>query len=101
MLKRRTILLILAAGESAIALSIGAFGFVQSETVLTDDEGGTVVIVSARRKALQSATERKQNSDTMIDSVVADDAGKLPDNSVTEVLQRVSGVTMVRFSALG
>ena len=60
----------------------------------------TVVVVTARRKALQSATERKKNSDTMIESVVADEAGKLPDNSITEVLQRVSGVTMVRFAAL-
>jgi TonB-dependent receptor len=35
-----------------------------------------------------------------VDSVVADDAGKLPDNSITEVLQRVPGVTIVRFAAI-
>lgn len=55
----------------------------------------TVVVVTARRKALQNATERKKNSDTIIDSVVADEAGKLPDNSITEVLQRVVGVSIV------
>ena len=60
-----------------------------------------VVVVTARRKALQTATERKKNADTIIDSIVADDAGKLPDTSLTEVLQRVAGVTITRFASLG
>ncbi|PSJ40873.1 TonB-dependent receptor [Allosphingosinicella deserti] len=59
------------------------------------------IVVTARRQALQNATDRKRNSDTIIDSVVADDAGKLPDNSITEVLQRVPGVSIVRFASLG
>ncbi|MCI4589494.1 TonB-dependent receptor [Sphingobium sp. BYY-5] len=58
------------------------------------------IVVTGRREALQKAEERKRRSETVIDSIVADDAGKLPDNSITEVLQRVSGVTIVRFAAL-
>jgi iron complex outermembrane recepter protein len=65
----------------------------------TSDEAETIV-VTARRRALQAADQRKKNSESQIDSVVADEAGKLPDNSITEVLQRVSGVTIVRFGAL-
>lgn len=57
------------------------------------------VVVTARRKALQSAIEIKRNSDTIVDSVVADEAGQLPDASITEVLQRVSGVSISRFNA--
>ncbi|QUD90335.1 TonB-dependent receptor [Phenylobacterium montanum] len=57
------------------------------------------VVVTARRKALQTAIEIKKTSDTIVDSVVADEAGKLPDNSITEVLQRVSGVSISRFVA--
>ncbi len=59
------------------------------------------VVVTGRRAALEAADQRKRRSETIIDSVVADDAGKLPDNSITEVLQRVSGVTVVRFASLG
>jgi iron complex outermembrane recepter protein len=55
------------------------------------------VVVSARRVAIQDATERKKNAPSIVDSIVADDAGMLPDNSLTEVLQRVPGVTMSRF----
>jgi TonB-dependent receptor len=59
------------------------------------------IVVTGRRAALQAADERKKASESIISSVVADEAGKLPDNSITEVLQRVSGVSIVRFGSLG
>ena len=59
------------------------------------------IVVTGRRAALQAADERKKASESIINSVVADEAGKLPDNSITEVLQRVSGVSIVRFGSLG
>lgn len=65
------------------------------------DPADAAIIVTGRRAALQAAEDRKKNASTIIDSVVADEAGKLPDNSITEVLQRVSGVAIVRFAALG
>ncbi|MEP6501760.1 MAG: TonB-dependent receptor [Betaproteobacteria bacterium] len=52
-----------------------------------------VVVITGQRAALQSAQKIKQNSDEIVDSIVADDM-KLPDRSVTEVLQRVVGVTI-------
>jgi iron complex outermembrane recepter protein len=67
------------------------------ETPAATSDDVQVVVVSARREALQNATERKKNAESIVDSVVADDAGMLPDNSITEVLQRVSGVTISRF----
>jgi TonB-dependent receptor len=60
----------------------------------------TEIVVTARRKALEAANLRKYQSDTIIDSIVADEAGKLPDTSVTEVLQRIPGVTIDRFASL-
>jgi TonB-dependent receptor len=57
---------------------------------------GPVVVVSGQRAALQSAQKLKQNADEVVDSIVAEDIGKLPDRSVTEVLQRIAGVTIDR-----
>jgi iron complex outermembrane receptor protein len=57
---------------------------------------GAVVVVSGQRAALQSAQKLKQDSDEVVDSIVAEDIGKLPDRSVTEILSRVVGVTMDR-----
>lgn len=65
-----------------------------------DAAEGDAIVVTGRRAALESAENRKKNAITIVDSVVADDAGKLPDNSITEVLQRVPGVTIVRFAAI-
>ena len=62
-----------------------------NKTAASDD---TVVVVTGQRAALKSAQKIKQNSDEIVDSIVADDIGKLPDRSVTEALQRVVGVTI-------
>jgi iron complex outermembrane recepter protein len=84
----------------AFTFSLGA----TAQTRVADASGDSTdlgeIVVSARREALATADERKKDAETVVDSVVADEAGLLPDNSVTEVLQRVSGVTMVRFGAL-
>lgn len=76
----------------------GASGQASASDADSDDK---VIVVTGRRAALQSADDRKKNANVIVDSVVADEAGKLPDNSITEVLQRVAGVTIVRFAALG
>jgi TonB-dependent receptor len=57
------------------------------------------IIITGRRKSLSDAIARKKQADTIVDSYVKDEADKLPDTSVTEILQRVSGVTLSRFTA--
>lgn len=69
----------------------------QSADGAKEEEAVPAILITARRKALQSAQAIKRNSDTIVDSITADEAGKLPDNSITEVLQRVSGVVISRF----
>ncbi len=49
-------------------------------------------VVSGVRASLISAQEIKKNSVQLVDSVVAQDIGKFPDNTVAEALQRVPGV---------
>jgi TonB-dependent receptor len=54
------------------------------------------VVVKGQRAALQSAQKIKQEAEEIVDVVEAEEAGKLPDKSITEVLQRVVGVTVER-----
>lgn len=103
-MKRTTLKGLLGAGVSAIAvMTMAVSAQAQDGAESTDqvDDESAVVVVTARRKALQTATELKKNSDTIIDSVVADEAGRLPDNSITEVLSRIPGVTMSRWNGSG
>jgi TonB-dependent receptor len=63
----------------------------------TADDG--TIIVTGIRGSLQNARTIKKASDTIVDSVSADDIGALPDRSVTETLQRIPGISINRFAA--
>jgi TonB-dependent receptor len=54
------------------------------------------VVVTGQRASLNSAQQLKRDSITILDAVVADDIMRLPDFSVTEALQRITGVQIQR-----
>jgi TonB-dependent receptor len=54
------------------------------------------VVITGQRNALESGQAIKKNAEEVVDSVVADDIGKMPDKSVTQVLQRLPGITIDR-----
>ncbi len=84
---------------SGLSLAIGSAGFaMQSVAQAAADEQVEEVIVSGQRASIQSAQDIKRNSGVVVDSIVAEDIGKLPDRSVTEALQRVPGVTVGRYT---
>ncbi len=64
----------------------------------SDDEATTVdeVVVTGIRAQLQSSQNIKKNSEVIVDSITAVDIGALPDRSVSEALQRISGITLQR-----
>jgi iron complex outermembrane receptor protein len=54
------------------------------------------VVVTGLRHSLESALQLKINSDSITESVVAEDIGKLPDVSIAESLARLPGVAAQR-----
>ncbi|HEV7776547.1 MAG TPA: TonB-dependent receptor [Luteibacter sp.] len=54
------------------------------------------VTVTPLRNSLESAQTIKQNDRMVVDSIVAEDIGKLPDNSVADALQRITGVQVAQ-----
>ena len=63
-------------------------------TPSADDTGD--IVVTGFRQSLQNAQNIKRNASEIVDSVVAEDIGKLPDNNLAEALQRVPGVQITR-----
>jgi TonB-dependent receptor len=61
-----------------------------------DEDSRTTVIVTGNRASLASAQAVKRDKLEIVDSVVADDIIKLPDFSVTDALQRVTGVQITQ-----
>ena len=54
------------------------------------------VLVKGVRASQAKAIDIKRESNTVVDSIVAEDIGKLPDTTITDSLQRVTGVQITR-----
>lgn len=60
-----------------------------------------LIIVTGIRGSVEAAANTKRDSKQIVDSVVAEDVGKLPDNNVPEALSRVTGVQIDRARGQG
>lgn len=56
------------------------------------------IVVNGLRGSMESAAALKKNSDSIIDVVVAQDIGKLPDDTAAETLARLAGVQVQRYN---
>ncbi|MCD2322730.1 TonB-dependent receptor [Sphingomonas sp. IC-56] len=54
------------------------------------------VVVTGLRRSLESSQRIKRESDGIVDAIVAEDIGKLPDTFASSALQRVAGVNVTR-----
>jgi TonB-dependent receptor len=77
------------AGLSISALSISTIA--NGQQAPGGEEVETVVVTGVR-ESLAKGLENKKEATQVIESIVAEDIGKLPDNNVIEALQRVTGV---------
>ncbi len=94
----------LARTTSATALAFAAIAALPSAAFAQDapaeetaDEGEAIV-VSGFRASLESAVNEKKNAEQILESVSAEDIGKLPDASIGESIARLPGVTSQRLS---
>ncbi|HEY5757424.1 MAG TPA: TonB-dependent receptor [Steroidobacter sp.] len=78
-----------ASAMAALSLSMSALAQQTTTTQTTELEE---VIVSGVRESLAQGLENKRNSTQVVESIVAEDIGKLPDNNVVEALQRIAGI---------
>ena len=65
------------------------------------EEGGEEIVVTGLRESLRRATDIKRAAPNIVDSIVADDIGKLPDQNIAEAIQRIPGVTISRDNGEG
>lgn len=105
--RRRTGLIL---GASAIALGIALPAVAQTAQNApvenppsgpvapgtTEDDMGTEITVTGIRGSLEASARTKRNATMIVDSVSAEDVGKLPDVSIADSLARIPGVTAQR-----
>jgi len=59
------------------------------------------IVVTGYVEAVQKSLDTKRRNDTVSDTIMADDMGKLPANNVSEALARLPGVNAVRSATTG
>ncbi|WP_331344943.1 TonB-dependent receptor [Cellvibrio sp. UBA7661] len=59
------------------------------------------VLVQGVRAAQESAINTKRNANSVVDSIAAEDIGKLPDVTVSDSLQRIPGIQVERTAGEG
>src|SRR3569833_2766238 len=82
----------LAAANGAQQPAAAADTATPAETAAADE----AIVVTGIRASQRASIDIKRDSISVVDSIVATDLGKLPDQNVAESLQRIAGVTIER-----
>lgn len=85
-------LMLLAAGASAQTAKE------TEETSAAEDETARLeaIVVTGIRRGIEDAIENKQTATSIVESIAAEDIGKLPDQSIAESIARLPGVSAQR-----
>ncbi len=90
-----------AIGALMLAAAGGVHAQDANSAAAKPQDDSTVVVVTGLKSSLQSAVSNKKKSKQIVDSIVAEDIGKLPDNNVADALSRVTGVQITRENGEG
>jgi iron complex outermembrane recepter protein len=90
--------LTLSLKVTGIAMAVGQ-AFAPHAFAATDDQ--SVVVVTGIRASAQSSVAIKKNTMEIVDSITAEDIGKLPDANVAETMTRIPGVQGYRYGGEG
>lgn len=83
-----SVLALIGAGLLAAVPALAQDAAASGDAAKSDN----VVVVTGVRASLIKSLAIKRTNDQVVESVVAEDIGKLPDNNVVEALQRVTGI---------
>lgn len=87
---------------SIAALALGAMTLVLSTaTNAQDDEPLEEIVVTGIRGSLAAAVDQKRDSDQLVEVIIAEDIGKLPDQNLAEVLENIPGIQITRTAGVG
>jgi iron complex outermembrane recepter protein len=81
---------------TAMVAAFAAPAFAQDAAPAEEEEDA--IVVSGFRASLENAVNEKKNNDQIVESVSAEDIGKLPDASIGESIARLPGVTSQRLN---
>lgn len=86
--------------KGSLLFSAGVATLAFAQTAVAQDATDEV-IATGIRQSLENALVEKRNADSLIEVILAEDIGKLPDQNLAEVLENVTGVQITRTAGVG
>lgn len=83
--------------SSAIAPALLASGAAFAQ----DDAADDVIVVTGIRASLADALAEKRDAPSLVEVILAEDIGKLPDQNLAEVLENITGIQITREEGVG
>lgn len=84
--------------SSAIVPALLASGTAYAQE---DNEQDDVIVVTGIRASLANALDEKRDAPSLVEVILAEDIGKLPDQNLAEVLENITGVQITREEGVG
>lgn len=86
----------MAIAAAMIAATLPAAAWAQDAAPAEDNASADTIVVTGYRASLLNAINQKRNAEQIVESVSAEDIGKLPDASIAESIARLPGLTSQR-----
>lgn len=86
---------------AGIALPLGLTAYAQETPAEEDEARQDVIVVQGIRQSLENALDEKRDADNLVEVILAEDIGKLPDQNLAEVLENVTGIQITRTAGVG
>ncbi|MCY4255453.1 MAG: TonB-dependent receptor [Gammaproteobacteria bacterium] len=81
---------------------IAALALIFSPAAVAQDDGALEeIVVTGIRGSLAAAVDQKRDSDQLVEVIIAEDIGKLPDQNLAEVLENITGIQITRTAGVG
>lgn len=100
-LKQRLSKGFLLTSVAAAVLSASGAGLSQTATASEENQALEEIVVTGIRGSLSSALAEKRSSDNLVEVIIAEDIGKLPDQNLAEVLENITGIQITRTGGVG
>jgi len=83
------------------ALVAGAISLAIAPATMAQEEVIEEIVTVGIRGSLANAVDQKRNSENLVEVIIAEDIGKLPDQNLAEVLENVTGIQITRTAGVG
>lgn len=87
--------------KASLLMGAGLSTLAMAPMAAAQDAEADEVIVTGIRQTLENALVEKREANSLVEVILAEDIGKLPDQNLAEVLENITGVQITRTAGVG